>query len=180
MSITTKTGDAGQTSLYSGERIWKDELRVEAYGSLDGLGSFLGDARHLVNDSALQDILREVQETLYRVMGQLAARDAPFPYPLSGKEVAALTGRIRTLEEQTPLEGFVIPGSLPASARLDICRAVARRAERRLVRLARAETVAPELLQYVNRLSDLLFIVARTLEATAGAIRYAPRPETEP
>lgn len=176
MSITTKTGDAGQTSLFSGERLWKDELRVEAYGSLDELDSFLGDARHLVTDAVLQDILREVQETLYRVMGQLAAAEAPFPYPLTGQEVDALTQQIRSLEEKTPLQGFVIPGSLPASARLDVCRAVTRRAERRLVRLARAETVAPELLHYVNRLSDLLFIMARAIEAAAGALRYVPPP----
>ncbi len=178
VSITTKAGDGGQTSLYSGEQVWKDDLRVDAYGSLDELDAHLGDARHQVQDPAASQIMLAVQETLYRVMGQLATPGAPYPYPITDSDVADLTRIIADWEARVPLQGFVLPGSLPASAKLDLCRTVARRAERLVVRLARAETVAPELLAYVNRLSDLLFILARGLEAAAGAIRYKHKPDS--
>ncbi len=176
MGITTKTGDHGQTSLYSGERVWKDDLHVDAYGCLDELDAHLGDALHLVQDPAANSILAALQAMLYRVMGQLATPGAAYPYPITETEVAEITALIQSLEAQTPLKGFVLPGSLPSSAKLDICRTVARRAERQAVKLSRAEHVPPELLQYLNRLSDLLFILARSLEAKAGAIRYTPKP----
>ena len=177
MSITTKGGDKGQTSLYSGERVWKDDLRVEAYGTLDELDAHLGEARHLVQDARASEILLGVQKTLYRVMGQLATKHGEYPYPLRAEDTESVTDLIRALEEETPLRGFVIPGSLPSSAKLDVCRTVARRAERRLVALSRHESVAPELMQYVNRLSDLMFILARSLESAVGAIRYVTKPK---
>lgn len=176
MSITTKTGDSGQTSLYSGEMIWKDDLRVQAYGALDELDAWLGDARHLISDSRVLSILEDVQNMLYRVMGELATTGGEYPHPVTVEEVEAMEALIEKLEAANPIEGFVVPGSLPSSARLDICRAVARRAERQVVALARVEPVAEPLRQYVNRLSDLLYILARSLEAAAGAIRYKPKP----
>ena len=177
MSITTKTGDRGQTSLYSGERVWKDDLRVDAYGTLDELDAHIGYARHQVEDEAVAGILVDLQNKLYRVMGQLASKNTEYPYPILEADVEEVTTLIRSLEERTPLQGFVIPGSLPSSARLDICRTVARRAERHLVTLSRNEEVPAELMQYVNRLSDLMFILARTLEAAAGSIRYKLKPQ---
>ena len=128
MSITTKTGDGGQTSLYSGQRVWKDELRVDAYGTLDELDAHIGDACHLIEDDELVQSLRGVQNLLYRAMGQLATLGEGFPYPICATDAEQLTSMIHGLEEQTPITGFVIPGSLPASARLDICRTIARRA----------------------------------------------------
>jgi len=172
MSIVTATGDQGQTSLFSGERVWKDDLRVEAYGCLDELDAHVADARHLVQDARVLEILEQVQNQLGRVMGQLASRSAAFPKAITIADVQEISSLIRSLEEKTPLHGLVIIGSLPASAKLDICRTIARRAERRIVSLARAESVAEELLQYVNRLSDLFFILARGLETAEGAIRY--------
>lgn len=172
MSIVTATGDQGQTSLFSGERVWKDDLRVEAYGCLDELDAHVADARHLVQNSRVREILEQIQNQLGRVMGQLASRSAAFPKAITTADVQEVSSLIRSLEEKTPLHGLVIIGSLPASAKLDICRTIARRAERRIVSLARAESVAEELLQYVNRLSDLFFILARGLEAAEGAIRY--------
>ena len=172
MSIVTATGDQGQTSLFSGERVWKDDLRVEAYGCLDELDAHVADARHLVQDARVLEILEQVQNQLGRVMGQLATRSAAFPKAITIADVQEISSLIRSLEEKTPLHGLVIIGSLPASAKLDICRTIARRAERRIVSLARAESVAEELLQYVNRLSDLFFILARGLETAEGAIRY--------
>jgi len=177
MSITTTTGDRGQTSLYSGERVWKDDLRVEAYGTLDELDAQIGDARHQVQDTYLNGLLEQVQNRLYRVMGQLATRDGSYPLPICESEVEEITLLIRSLEEKTPLKGFVLPGSTPASARLDLCRTVARRAERRVIALSRQEEVPPALLQYVNRLSDFFFILARTVEAASGSIRYKTKPE---
>ncbi len=176
MSITTKTGDNGQTSLYSGERIWKDDLRVQAYGALDELDAWLGDARHQISDPRALAILEDVQNMLYRVMGELATTGGEYPHPVTGAEVEAMEALIAELEAATPIRGFVIPGSLPSSARLDICRAVARRAERQVVALARVEPVSLPLRGYVNRLSDLLYILARSLEGAAGAIRYKHKP----
>ncbi|MDD4223263.1 MAG: cob(I)yrinic acid a,c-diamide adenosyltransferase [Candidatus Cloacimonetes bacterium] len=177
MSITTKTGDGGQTSLYSGERVWKDDLRVQAYGALDELDAHLGDARHLISEARVLAIVEDIQNMLYRVMGELATPGKEYPYPITEKDVADIGSLISELEADTPVKGFVIPGSLPASARLDICRAIARRAERQVVALARAEQVSQPLRQYVNRLSDLLYILARTLEGKAGAIRYKHKPQ---
>ena len=172
MSITTKTGDGGQTSLYSGERVWKDDLRVHAYGALDELDAHLGDARHLISAPQALAILADIQNMLYRVMGELADTSGNYPHPIIQADVEAIETLIKTLETATPVEGFVIPGALPSSARLDICRTIARRAERQVVTLARAESVNQPLRQYVNRLSDLLFILARTLERQEGGIRY--------
>jgi cob(I)alamin adenosyltransferase len=174
MSITTKSGDKGMTSLQSGERVWKDDLRVEAYGTLDELDALLGDARLSISTQEIRDILESIQKTLYRLMGQLACTTADYPYPLVEQDVEQVSALIAYLEEKTPLKGFVLPGSIPSSAKLDICRTVSRRAERCIVRLSRDVPLSPEILQYVNRLSDLFFIMARTLEAEAGALRYLP------
>lgn len=177
MSITTKGGDRGQTSLFSGERVWKDDLRVDAYGSLDELDAHIGDAKHHLEDAALRDLLTDIQNRLYRAMGQLAAKDAPFPVPICAADEQYATGLVHRFEELTPLKGFVVPGSTPASAKLDICRTIARRAERRVVSLSRAEPVPPELMGFVNRLSDLFFIIARHVENLSGAITYKTKPE---
>jgi len=177
MSITTKTGDGGQTSLYSGQRVWKDDLRVDAYGSLDELDAHIGDACHLIDDPSLVEKLRQVQNLLYRAMGQLATIGEGFPYPICASDTDLLTGLIQTFEAETPIQGFVIPGSLPSSARLDICRTIARRAERRVISLNRHEPVNPHLMGLVNRLSDLFYIMARHIEDRAGALTYKTRPE---
>ncbi len=172
MSITTKTGDSGQTSLYSGERIWKDDARVEAYGTLDELDTFICDARHLIEDPSSDAILEEIQKKLSRIMGELASTGDFFRDPLSQDEVDGITDQIHALEESTALKGFVVCGTTRGSARLDICRAVARRAERCAVRLSRFQKVNPHVIHYLNRLSDLLFILARSLEKESGALKY--------
>lgn len=179
MSITTKGGDKGQTSLYTGERVWKDDLRVDAYGSLDEPDAFIGEAKHHISSHDLQIILIGVQKNLYRVMGQLATKAGTYPYPLCEKEVDEITGKIRHFEDKLNLKGFVIPGSTIPSAKLDICRTIARRAERRIIALSHSEEVAAEVLGYVNRLSDLFFILARTVEAELGALKYVEKPQIE-
>jgi len=176
MSITTKGGDKGQTSLYTGERVWKDDQRVDAYGTLDELDAFLGEAKHHLSNLELKELLIKVQQSLYRVMGQLATKTGTYPYPLCEKDVEEVTETIRHYEDKLQLKGFVIPGSTIPSAKLDICRTIARRAERRIIALSHSEEVPAEVLGYVNRLSDLFFILARTVEAELGALKYVEKP----
>ncbi len=172
MSISTTNGDTGQTGLYTGERVWKDDLRVDAYGTLDELDAHLGEARHVIHDVELRRLLTGIQKELYRVMGQLASKSAPFGEPVTPAEVENLTRLVHDYEQSVDLQGFVLPGSTPASAKLDVCRTVARRAERRIVSLSRQEVVPEAVLQYVNRLSDLLFILARWIERKEDALTY--------
>jgi len=173
MSISTTKGDKGQTGLFSGERVWKDDQRVDAYGTLDELDAHIGEAKHIIHDVNIRHLLIDVQKTLYRIMGQLASKNAPFPIPVTSEETEKLTALVHDFEQRVDLKGFVIPGSSAQSAKLDVCRTIARRAERRIVTLARTEEVAPEILQYINRLSDFFFIVARWIEKKEDAIVYA-------
>ncbi len=173
MSISTTHGDKGQTGLFSGETVWKDDLRVDAYGTLDELDAHIGEAKHIIHDVNIRHLLIDVQKTLYRIMGQLASKNAPFPIPVTSEETEKLTALVHDFEQRVDLKGFVIPGSSAQSAKLDVCRTIARRAERRIVTLARTEEVAPEILQYINRLSDFFFIVARWIEKKEDAIVYA-------
>lgn len=173
MSVVTKTGDDGTTGLWSGERIGKDELRVECYGTIDELNSFMGDARRAVKTEKAAACLDEIQEDLFRVAGSLAARgEVSFVQPVCDEDVERLTGWVYELEKEVALTGFVIPGSTESSAKLDICRTVCRRAERRIVALSRKETVDERTRRYVNRLADALFMLARYEEQSEGAIRF--------
>jgi ATP:cob(I)alamin adenosyltransferase len=177
VSITTKGGDKGQTSLYTGERVFKSDLRVEAYGSLDELDAFIGDAKHYVSDPLVHSLLLDTQNRLYRVMGELATPDGSYPMPLCENEVEDVTKIIHGYEDKLQLKGFVIPGSCKGSARLDICRTIARRAERRLIALAREADLSESLIKYVNRLSDLFYILARFLEDKEGVLTYKTKPD---
>ncbi|MDI3504497.1 MAG: cob(I)alamin adenosyltransferase [Candidatus Cloacimonadota bacterium] len=176
MSITTQGGDQGQTSLYTGERVAKNNLRVEAYGTLDELDAFLGEAKHHVADEEVYELLIQTHNLLYRVMGELATPDGSYQMPLCAEEVEAITNTIHHYEGKVNLKGFVIPGSCIASAHLDICRTVARRAERRVIALAQEADISAVLLKYVNRLSDFFYILARYLEDQAGVLRYKSKP----
>lgn len=173
MSISTKTGDDGTTGLWSGERVGKDELRVECYGTVDELNSNLGVARRAVKTARAAEMIDALQEDLFRVAGALATRgESVYVQPVCEDDVERITLWVHELEAAVPLTGFVIPGSTEASARLDVCRTVCRRAERRVVALARQETVDGPTRRFVNRLSDLLFMIGRYEEKAEGAIRY--------
>lgn len=169
MSIVTRTGDAGRTSLWSGERIDKDDPRVEAYGTIDELNAHLGVAKHLVRPDAVARI-EEIQNRLFNVAGTLAAKDKAYVHPVREEDVTAMERIIEELEARLELTGFVIPGMTPASAQLDVARTVARRAERRVIALARREEVPYPVRQYLNRLADLLFVLARYEELQAGVL----------
>jgi cob(I)alamin adenosyltransferase len=173
MGIVTKTGDEGLTSLWSGERVWKDDLRVEAYGTLDELSSALGLARHAARLPEVLEAIERIQRDLVRAGGELASRGQAFSSPILPEDEEGITRLVEELELRVPLSGFVLPGMTEASAGLDLARTIARRAERRIVALARDAEVGEPLRRYVNRLSDLLFMLARAEEAAEGKIAYS-------
>lgn len=166
MKIYTKTGDKGETSLYDGKRVRKDEIRVESYGTVDELNSSIGFARNFVDDPEVVRILFRVQRELFDVAGELATTDRNlFPEKIEAFHVQYLESVIdQYLEKIDKMDAFIIPGSNPSAASLHVARTVCRRAERRILRLSREEEVSEWLLKYVNRLSDTLYAIARYLE----------------
>jgi len=166
MKIYTKTGDAGKTSLFGGERVYKDNIRVEAYGAVDELNATLGVAlsENILEKSAF--ILEKIQNDLFVLGGDLAT---PFDFsrnlelPRTKKEMTEfLEEQIDELESKTPpLKSFILPGGSKAAALLHLARTVCRRAERIVTRLKKKEKINENILIYLNRLSDLLFVLAR-------------------
>ena len=171
--IYTKTGDQGQTSLWGGVRVSKDDLRVEAYGSLDELNSALGLLRSLGPNETHDALLRSIQNHLFRMGSELAAADrAKLSFaPISDENVVFLERSIDACEEQLPpLKQFILPGGSGLGATCHLARTFCRRAERRVVSLSATQegSVSPELIKYLNRLSDLLFVLARLLNQESG------------
>ena len=167
--VVTRGGDKGQTSLGDGTRIAKDALRVEAYGAVDEANAIIGVLRlHTTGDA--DAMLARVQNDLFDVGADLCVpgemgdrlRLTDVPSLRLEAEVAAMNATL------PPLKSFVLPGGTPAAAQAHVARTVVRRAERRVVALAAAETVNPEVVRYLNRLSDHLFVLSRHLNAQAG------------
>ena len=180
MKIYTRTGDLGETGLFGGGRVTKDHVRVEAYGAVDELNSLLGLAlRELDRDElrALAAPLRLVQGDLLSIGASLATpteaeggHGAAHVPPLPVARIAEMELWMDAAEEELePLREFILPGGTEAAARLHVARTVCRRAERRIVALARVARVDSAIVQYVNRLSDLLFTYARLANRRAGA-----------
>jgi len=176
MKIYTKTGDKGTTSLVGGERIAKTDLRVEAYGTVDELNSHVGWAA-VSNDRAdLVDALRAIQSDLLVMGSELATPEdhdsgagASAPVRLSAKAAPRLEKLIDRFEaENEPLCTFILPGGSQGAAALHVCRSVCRRAERRVLALSNSVPVRGEVLRYLNRLSDLLFVAARWVNGRSG------------
>ncbi|MDT8901221.1 cob(I)yrinic acid a,c-diamide adenosyltransferase [Anaeroselena agilis] len=160
MKIYTKTGDKGETSLYSGERVPKDSPRVEAYGIIDELDSALGLARALCVNQEVRAAVHDLQKLLWTVMAEVATIGGE--PRVTAAEVAAVENLIDKFDAALPpLTAFIIPGDTPGGAALDLARTVARRAERQLWRVARGEQLGEHILVLVNRLSDLCFTLAR-------------------
>lgn len=165
--VTTKLGDLGETGLGSNRRVPKDDPRVEAYGAVDELMAVIGVALAGGQlDEPTAECLRRVQNELFHLGADLCIPEADkerFPGPkIEPRHVEALEEfQDRLVERLEPLENFVLPGGTPAAAALHLARTVCRRAERRVVTLARAETVSEEAVRYLNRLSDVLFNMAR-------------------
>ena len=160
MSVTTKTGDQGQTSLFTGERIAKDDLRVEVYGIVDSLGSTLGMARAFAENKRVKDNIYGVQKQLGMLMADFASRNKP-PH-ITEEMITGIEAEIASIEESLPaLKEFIIPGDKKSSAMLDLARTTARAAERHAWTLARRGSVAEVDLPYLNRLSDYIFVLMR-------------------
>jgi len=171
MSISTKTGDKGKTSLWTGERVKKNSLRVEAYGTVDELNAHMAEAKHLVKSKKLKKIIIEIQDDLFRVAGSLASI-GEYVYPVTPADVDRMTDYVHAFEHEVELTGFVIPGNTIPSAKLDVCRTVARRAERRILSLDEKEKVSEPVKKYMNRLSDLIFIMARFEEKEKNKLEF--------
>jgi cob(I)alamin adenosyltransferase len=173
MKIYTKTGDDGDTGLLGGERVRKDHVRIEAYGAIDELNAFLGVARAEPLPAAVQSVLDRIQQELFVVGTELAAADvsARTPLQVGEQHVAALEGDIDRFEATLPpLRNFILPGGAHGSAALHAARTICRRAERRVVALADSSQTptSPTLLRYLNRLGDLLFVLARIANKDQG------------
>lgn len=172
MSIATKAGDAGETGLIGGERVSKADARVEAYGTIDELGSLMGFARAICADEEVRGLTKEIQRELFAVSGavanpQAAAKEPPY---VTDAMTEALTAHVNRIEAtEGILSDWALPGDHAAAAAYDVARTVCRRAERCVVRLAETEEgIPPQVTAYLNRLSDLLWLFGRLLELRAG------------
>jgi cob(I)alamin adenosyltransferase len=172
MSITTTTGDEGSTELWSGERVPKDDPRIEACGEVDELSSLLGFARLAARLDETSAALEALQRSLVRVGGEIASIEPAFTDPIRSWDVKAVTEKVLALEARIPIKGFVLPGMTEGSARIDLARVAARRLERRVVALSHTAIVSDILHRYLNRLSDYLYMLARAEEAAEGKIEY--------
>jgi cob(I)alamin adenosyltransferase len=176
--VYTRTGDAGKTRLIGGEERWKDDARVEAYGTVDELNSEIGLCRELLKEqkedqfSSLIRFLKSVQNELFNLGSQLAAaedRDSENLPQLSDDAISKLESKIDTVNESLlELTSFILPGGSVINAQFHMARNVCRRAERRTVTLSRNETVVPENIRYLNRLSDALFVWSRWVSHILG------------
>jgi len=168
MSIYTRKGDSGNTRLFSGEAVTKDDLRVQTYGTLDEFQAQLGMARALIEDEALGSIVYGIQQDVSSACAELASNPETFSRlkrRIGGEDAAKLEKQIDALIAAYGLpHGFVIPGRAPDSAAVHVARTVCRRGERLIVMLNREVKEFDELLVYFNRLSDFLFVLAWSLE----------------
>jgi cob(I)alamin adenosyltransferase len=177
--IYTRTGDAGETGLFGGGRVAKSHPRVEAYGAVDELNALLGGVISAASEPRIRGELGAVQADLFVVGAHLATdvpegRPAPKLPPLPADRIAELEQWIDDAEAQLPeLRSFILPGGTAGGAALHVARTVCRRAERRVVELAAAQHVEPVIVVYLNRLSDLLFVLAR-LENQHGGVTEQP------
>ena len=173
MSIATKHGDKGDTGLIGGARVSKADVRVEAYGTVDELGATLGFARSICEDAEVRELTKAIQRELFTVAGAIAS-------PAGGQEsattyvtpamVEALTAHVTRIEAtEGILSDWSLPGDHAAAAAYDVARTVCRRAERAVVRLSETGVALnPQVVPYLNRLSDLLWLMGRLLELRAG------------
>ena len=176
LKIYTRTGDSGDTGLFGGGRVGKDHPRVEAYGEVDELNAAIGMARAVELMPRVDEVLVPVQRDLFAIGALLATPDRERMRQQLDKariddaRIAELERAIDECErELTPLAAFIIPGGTPKAAALHVARTVCRRAERRVVALERAEELPRLVVVYLNRLSDLLFVLARVANRRAGA-----------
>ena len=181
MKIYTKTGDKGETSLFGGSRLPKSHLRIEAYGNVDELNAHIGLLRDLAaGNDALQEDLKHIQDCLFVVGANLAAdENANKKYipDLLDTDIQHLEQRIDTMDAELPaLKNFILPGGHTTVSHCHLARCVCRRAERGMVALNHIDTLNPLLIEYANRLSDYLFVLARHWGQSLNAPEIAWKP----
>ncbi len=168
MKIYTKSGDKGQTSLYDSTRVDKDDIRVEAYGTIDELNSALGLAVGFLDNEELKEHIIWIQQKLFAVAGELATiKGSDFANRVTDEDIKQLEEWIDKYIEEMGREKafrFILPGSDPASGALHLARTVCRRAERRMLSLAKTAEISATVIKFINRLSDAIFTFARYVE----------------
>jgi cob(I)alamin adenosyltransferase len=174
LKIYTKTGDNGETSLFGGKRVPKDSMRIEAYGSVDELNSIIGVCRSINNVKEIDAILEEIQSDLFTLGADLAT---PFDNNLKDVKridksfINRLERHIDKLDPQLkPLKQFILPGGDRTAAEIHLARTVCRRAERKVVHLSHTDSIGENIIIYLNRLSDLLFVLARWSNVQSNTI----------
>jgi cob(I)alamin adenosyltransferase len=172
MKVYTKTGDGGGTSLFGGTKVSKDDIQIEAYGTVDELNSFIGVLISEVNESPLSQELKDIQPILFDIGSHLASDGKMPDYlpALDDNNITVLENSIDRMTSDLPeLKAFIMPGGNSRIARAHICRVICRRAERRVVTMSNSHEKLPRFIQiYLNRLSDYFFVVARYLAHLDG------------
>ena len=167
MKIYTKKGDSGHTSLIDGQIVNKHNLSVDAYGTVDELNSFLGLLKDYIKDEAIKDILNNIQPKLFSIGSILASgknQDILEKVKIEKKDVKYIEFHIDSMNNELPeLKNFIIPGGHKISSYSHVCRSICRRAERRISELNNEQSVDPNILSYINRLSDFFFVLSRYL-----------------
>jgi len=180
MKIYTKTGDLGETSLFGGKRLPKNHLRIEAYGTVDELNSWLGLLRDSLESDETRMLLKAIQDRLFTIGSNLASDpDKEMIVPdIKDSDIELLEKSIDAMNEALPpLKNFILPGGHITVSHCHVARCVCRRAERAVVALQQNETVEPIIIRYLNRLSDYLFVLARKTAKALGAeeVTWQPR-----
>ena len=173
MKIYTKTGDQGETGLFAGPRVPKDDPRVGAYGTVDELSSAVGIAAAYAADEWTRVLLQKVQSDLFTIGAELATPDPSKRNAdvVSEASITRLENAIDRIEENlSPLQNFILPGGCPSASHVHLARSICRRAERQIVTLARNIELSENVLAYFNRLSDMLFVLARYQNHLNGVI----------
>lgn len=179
MKVYTRKGDSGETGLFGGSRIAKDSIKVEAYGSIDEAAAFIGEARAIIKDEKVKNILHKIQEKFLVIGAHLASDSNGINKLKESIEESDIVELEKIIDEYSktllPLYKFIISGDNRESATLHVARTVVRRSERRIVTLKERENIDPKLLKYVNRVSDVLFVLSRVVEddATVKSISEA-------
>jgi cob(I)alamin adenosyltransferase len=177
MKIYTRTGDRGDTSLFGGQRVPKDALRIEAYGTVDELNSLLGVVRSENTQTEIDRILARTQHSLFSLGADLATPRSAINASMrriAPSDATDIEQEIDLIETHLdPLHNFILPGGSAVAAKLHLARTVCRRAERQVVRLSHAEDIGNDVIVYLNRLSDLLFVLARFANK-AGNVPESP------
>ena len=168
--IYTKSGDNGQTGLFNGERVWKDDIRVECYGTVDELNASIGLAASFCDDQELKDLVHDIQSQLFELGADLANPEHESRIEEDGPEIQFMETHLDRLSASLPaLTNFILPGGTPGAAAFGLARTVCRRAERQCVALRRTDPNTPlATVIYLNRLGDLIFLLKRQSNIESG------------